>query len=162
MASTAGGLGALAGGLGAGEDRNSLVVVGEFEFARQLPVIVYAVWCGHTRLVGMRMRRDASRMRVRTFDLIKFRKSMSNVSSEDPVISVPILSQAKCLGYLWSKSLSARAAVEENIAKARRKFFCSAWFHGLLSRPFQPPFCKNYRRNLCDAHSAVWCRKLDP
>ncbi len=56
-------------------------------------------------------------------EIIKFGKSMSNISSEDPVISVPILSQAKCLGYLWSKSLSARAAVEENIAKAHRKFF---------------------------------------
>ncbi len=28
----------------------------------------------------------------------------------------------KCLGYQWSKSLSARVAVEENFTKARRQF----------------------------------------
>ena len=38
-------------------------------------------------------------------------------------ISVPITVQTKCLGYMWSKSLSARAAVENNIARACRQFF---------------------------------------
>ena len=38
-------------------------------------------------------------------------------------ISVPITSQAKCLGYMCSKSLSARAAVENNIARACRQCF---------------------------------------
>ena len=37
--------------------------------------------------------------------------------------TVPIIPEAKCLGYLWHKSLSARPAVEQNIAKARRQFF---------------------------------------
>ena len=37
--------------------------------------------------------------------------------------SLPIVAQAKCLGYQWNKSLSAKTAVEENIAKARRQFF---------------------------------------
>ena len=37
--------------------------------------------------------------------------------------TVPIIPEAKCLGYLWQKSFSARPAVEQNIAKARRQFF---------------------------------------
>ena len=37
--------------------------------------------------------------------------------------TVPIIPKAKCLGYLWHKSLSARPAVEQNIAKAHRQFF---------------------------------------
>ena len=37
--------------------------------------------------------------------------------------TVPIILEAKYLGYLWHKSLSTRPAVEQNIAKARRQFF---------------------------------------
>ena len=37
--------------------------------------------------------------------------------------SIPIVVQAKCLGYQLNKSLSAKTTIEENIAKARRQFF---------------------------------------
>lgn len=37
--------------------------------------------------------------------------------------SVPVLSQAKCLGYQWSRTLLPKLAVEENIKKARKQFF---------------------------------------
>ena len=37
--------------------------------------------------------------------------------------SVTTLHQAKCLGFLWSSSLSAKASVEHNINKARKQFF---------------------------------------
>ena len=37
--------------------------------------------------------------------------------------SVTTLHQAKCLGFLWSSSLSAKASIEHNITKARKQFF---------------------------------------
>ena len=37
--------------------------------------------------------------------------------------SVTTLHQAKCLGFLWSSSLSAKSNVEHNINKARKQFF---------------------------------------
>ena len=37
--------------------------------------------------------------------------------------SVTTLHQAKCLGFLWSSSLSAKASVEHNINKTRKQFF---------------------------------------
>ena len=37
--------------------------------------------------------------------------------------TIPIIPKAKWLGYLWHKSLSARRAVEQNIAKAPRQLF---------------------------------------
>ena len=48
-------------------------------------------------------------------------QSASAISLLNP--TVQIIPEAKCLGYLWNKSLSARPAVEHNIAKACRQFF---------------------------------------
>ena len=56
-------------------------------------------------------------------DIIKFSRSAPNSSSNNHMDSIPIISQDKCQGYWWSRSLSARAAVEEKISKARRNFF---------------------------------------
>ena len=36
--------------------------------------------------------------------------------------SVTTLHQAKCLGFLWSSSLSAKTSIEHNITKARKQF----------------------------------------
>ena len=45
----------------------------------------------------------------------------SNITIDES--SLPILSQASCLGYCWSSTLSPTPAIQENTAKARRQLF---------------------------------------
>ena len=45
----------------------------------------------------------------------------SNITIDESLL--PLLSQASCLEYCWSRTLSLTPAIQENTAKARRQFF---------------------------------------
>ena len=76
-------------------------------------------------------------------------KSSRNHSSADNSLmllntSIPIVAQVKCLGYQWNKSLSAKTAVEKNIAKACRQFFALGSTGCYIPRPLKPSNCQSY------------------
>ena len=58
-------------------------------------------------------------------EVVLFSRKLSQSDSAISLLNstVQIIPEAKCLGYLWNKPLSARPAVEHNIAKACRQFF---------------------------------------
>ena len=53
--------------------------------------------------------------------------------------TIPIIAEAKSLGYLWNKSFSARLAVEQNVAKVHRQFFAPG---STCRPPSHNPFCE--------------------
>ena len=58
-------------------------------------------------------------------EIVKVSKSQNPGHAQLHILDsvVDTIPHAKCLGFHWSHSLSARHGVEENIAKARRQFF---------------------------------------
>ena len=58
-------------------------------------------------------------------EVVLFSRKPSQSASPISLLNstIQIIPKAKCLRYLWNKSLSGRPAVEHNITKARRQLF---------------------------------------
>ena len=58
-------------------------------------------------------------------EVVKFLSNTISRAESINLVGSPIavIPQAKCLGYTWNRSLSAKPAVKDNIARARRQFF---------------------------------------
>ena len=76
-----------------------------------------------------------------TLNVDKYEASISPSIPADMIhidagdLQFPLTSSARCLGALWSPSLSCSRWIESNIEKARRAFFArgSGVFHGTLN-----------------------------
>ena len=69
---------------------------------------------------GLRLNRDKTEI-VKVSNSTNSRSIPEHLSLFDS--NIPTLPQAKCLGFLWSNTLSAKPGIEHNINKARKQFF---------------------------------------
>ena len=68
---------------------------------------------------------------------------------------IPCNDGAKCLGYVWSSTLSSKPMIEHNVTKARKSFFCLRQ-HWCLPRCYFPIIMSLLSRDMCHANPSLW------
>ena len=68
---------------------------------------------------------------------------------------VEIKQDAKCLGVWWSKDLSSKKSIEENIRKARRAFFALGAVN-VFQESCNPLTLTQHVHNFCRTHFTIW------